>query len=240
MLGGKPVDVPERYAQVSAIRMLPLGIPQILLSWGSEMTSLTVRWARNIRSRRNKPVIRCGLVVFRMWATLDCQPPCHYLACCKKRDRCTPGNTAMILPRADVRTYPGGNTCPLITLFHPLCKVQKRVVPNPQSSSVAEAISGQIETTLLKWKRQTGARRNHRRSLIIPPISARIALTTVTIQAQRSQCRFTLVCRKITNCEVSADSLGLSYQVSLRAFSSSALWTILLPNFRWYFHFGYS
>lgn len=35
MLGGKPVDVPERYAQVSAIRMLPLGIPQVLI-WGRD------------------------------------------------------------------------------------------------------------------------------------------------------------------------------------------------------------
>jgi acetyl esterase/lipase len=33
MLGGKPIDVPERYAQASAIKMLPLGIPQILV-WG--------------------------------------------------------------------------------------------------------------------------------------------------------------------------------------------------------------
>ena len=33
MLGGKPIDVPEHYAQASAIKMLPLGIPQILI-WG--------------------------------------------------------------------------------------------------------------------------------------------------------------------------------------------------------------
>jgi acetyl esterase/lipase len=33
MLGGKPIDVPERYAQASAINMLPLGIPQVLI-WG--------------------------------------------------------------------------------------------------------------------------------------------------------------------------------------------------------------
>jgi len=33
MLGGKPTAVPERYAQVSAIKMLLLGIPQILI-WG--------------------------------------------------------------------------------------------------------------------------------------------------------------------------------------------------------------
>ena len=33
MLGGKPVDVPERYAQVSAIKMLPLGLRQVLI-WG--------------------------------------------------------------------------------------------------------------------------------------------------------------------------------------------------------------
>jgi acetyl esterase/lipase len=34
MLGGKPIDVPEHYAQASAMKMLPLGIPQILI-WGN-------------------------------------------------------------------------------------------------------------------------------------------------------------------------------------------------------------
>jgi acetyl esterase/lipase len=34
MLGGKPTEVPERYAQVSAATMLPLGIPQVLV-WGA-------------------------------------------------------------------------------------------------------------------------------------------------------------------------------------------------------------
>lgn len=33
MLGGKPTDFPERYAQTSAIKMLPLGAPQISI-WG--------------------------------------------------------------------------------------------------------------------------------------------------------------------------------------------------------------
>jgi len=33
MLGGKPTEVPDRYAQASAIKMLPLGIPQTLF-WG--------------------------------------------------------------------------------------------------------------------------------------------------------------------------------------------------------------
>jgi acetyl esterase/lipase len=33
MLGGKPIEVPEHYAQASAIKMLPLGIPQVLI-WG--------------------------------------------------------------------------------------------------------------------------------------------------------------------------------------------------------------
>jgi acetyl esterase/lipase len=32
-LGGSPADVPERYAQVSASKMLPLGVPQVLV-WG--------------------------------------------------------------------------------------------------------------------------------------------------------------------------------------------------------------
>jgi len=32
-LGGSPVDVPDRYAQVSASKMLPLGVPQVLV-WG--------------------------------------------------------------------------------------------------------------------------------------------------------------------------------------------------------------
>jgi acetyl esterase/lipase len=31
VLGGRPAEVPERYAQASAIRMLPLGVPQILI-----------------------------------------------------------------------------------------------------------------------------------------------------------------------------------------------------------------
>jgi acetyl esterase/lipase len=35
MLGGKQIDVPERYAQASAIKMLPLGIPQVLI-WGRD------------------------------------------------------------------------------------------------------------------------------------------------------------------------------------------------------------
>src|SRR5882724_4791898 len=35
MLGGKQVDVPERYAQASALKMLPLGIPQVLI-WGRD------------------------------------------------------------------------------------------------------------------------------------------------------------------------------------------------------------
>jgi acetyl esterase/lipase len=33
MLGGKPVDVPDRYAQASAIKMLPLGLSQVII-WG--------------------------------------------------------------------------------------------------------------------------------------------------------------------------------------------------------------
>lgn len=33
MLGGTPRDVPERYAQVSAISLVPLGVPQLLI-WG--------------------------------------------------------------------------------------------------------------------------------------------------------------------------------------------------------------
>jgi acetyl esterase/lipase len=35
LIGGKPVDVPERYNQTSAIKMLPLGVPQTLF-WGKE------------------------------------------------------------------------------------------------------------------------------------------------------------------------------------------------------------
>jgi pimeloyl-ACP methyl ester carboxylesterase len=31
LLGGTPATVPERYAQASAIRLLPLGIPQVLV-----------------------------------------------------------------------------------------------------------------------------------------------------------------------------------------------------------------
>ena len=33
LLGGSPTDVPERYAQVSASKLLPLGVPQVLV-WG--------------------------------------------------------------------------------------------------------------------------------------------------------------------------------------------------------------
>jgi pimeloyl-ACP methyl ester carboxylesterase len=33
MLGGSPAEVPEHYAQASAIKILPLGVPQILI-WG--------------------------------------------------------------------------------------------------------------------------------------------------------------------------------------------------------------
>jgi acetyl esterase/lipase len=33
MLGGSPAEVPEHYAQASATKMLPLGVPQILI-WG--------------------------------------------------------------------------------------------------------------------------------------------------------------------------------------------------------------
>jgi pimeloyl-ACP methyl ester carboxylesterase len=33
MLGGTPAAFPERYAQASAIKMLPIGTPQILI-WG--------------------------------------------------------------------------------------------------------------------------------------------------------------------------------------------------------------
>jgi pimeloyl-ACP methyl ester carboxylesterase len=33
VLGGKPAEVPERYAQASVTKMLPLGVPQILI-WG--------------------------------------------------------------------------------------------------------------------------------------------------------------------------------------------------------------
>jgi acetyl esterase/lipase len=33
MLGGKPAEVPERYAQASGAKMLPLGVPQTLI-WG--------------------------------------------------------------------------------------------------------------------------------------------------------------------------------------------------------------
>ena len=35
MLGGKPDEVADHYAQASAIKMLPLGVPQILV-WGQQ------------------------------------------------------------------------------------------------------------------------------------------------------------------------------------------------------------
>jgi len=42
LLGGSPNEVPERYAQVSARRMLPLGVPQVLV-WG-DRDSLRPMW----------------------------------------------------------------------------------------------------------------------------------------------------------------------------------------------------
>jgi len=57
MLGGKPIDVPEHYAQASAINMLPLGIPQVLI-WGRNDDIAPIWLGRDIRSRRNKPVVR--------------------------------------------------------------------------------------------------------------------------------------------------------------------------------------
>jgi len=37
MLGGKPTEVPERYAQASAIKMLPLGVPQTFFLGGKDV-----------------------------------------------------------------------------------------------------------------------------------------------------------------------------------------------------------
>lgn len=42
LLGGEPADVPERYSQTSAAKMLPLGIPQVLI-WGARDDMTTVR-----------------------------------------------------------------------------------------------------------------------------------------------------------------------------------------------------
>lgn len=59
LLGGKPAEVPEHYAQASANKMLPLGVPQILI-WVEEINLIPFRSSRNIRKQPNMPVILRG------------------------------------------------------------------------------------------------------------------------------------------------------------------------------------
>ena len=60
MLGGTPQTVPERYAQSSAIAMLPLGVPQALI-WGGRAMNRCHSLSRNgTRRWRGKLAIACG------------------------------------------------------------------------------------------------------------------------------------------------------------------------------------
>jgi hypothetical protein len=58
LLGGTPATVPERYAQASAIRLLPLGIPQVLVL-GTHEEFVPCRSSRRIRRPPGAPAIRC-------------------------------------------------------------------------------------------------------------------------------------------------------------------------------------
>jgi acetyl esterase/lipase len=66
LLGGTPASVPERYEQASAINMLPLGVPQILI-WGNQDKLRPTLAGRGLhqgsRSRR-----RCRTAYDRTWA----------------------------------------------------------------------------------------------------------------------------------------------------------------------------
>lgn len=59
LLGGTPAQVPERYAQVSAIDMLPLGLPQALI-WGALDDQLPVSLAERYTrvARQSGDVVR--------------------------------------------------------------------------------------------------------------------------------------------------------------------------------------
>ena len=67
LLGGKPSEVPDHYAQASASKMSPIGVPQILV-WGSRDDNVPVsigekytRMAVDVRrSCANGDVSRCG------------------------------------------------------------------------------------------------------------------------------------------------------------------------------------
>lgn len=62
MLGGTPDSVPERYAQVSAIDMLPLGIPQVLI-WGARDDQVPLAMAERYTRAARQAGDRVQLVV---------------------------------------------------------------------------------------------------------------------------------------------------------------------------------
>lgn len=68
MMGGTPQTVPDRYAQASAMSMLPLGVPQALI-WGArdDQVPLAVaeRYARAARQAARQAGDRVRLVVDR-------------------------------------------------------------------------------------------------------------------------------------------------------------------------------
>ena len=59
LLGGTPATVPNRYAQTSAIKLLPLAIPQVLVL-GCARTMCPCRSSTRMCRPRRRPVIRCA------------------------------------------------------------------------------------------------------------------------------------------------------------------------------------
>ena len=62
LLGGAPAIVPERYTQVSAIRMLPLAVPQVLI-WGREDAMTPLRFGQDYLAAARKAGDDARLVV---------------------------------------------------------------------------------------------------------------------------------------------------------------------------------
>jgi acetyl esterase/lipase len=53
LLGGTPADVPDRYADASPVRLLPLGVPQVLIHGAADDTvpiAITASYAREARA----------------------------------------------------------------------------------------------------------------------------------------------------------------------------------------------
>jgi acetyl esterase/lipase len=62
MLGGTPTEVPEHYNQVSAINMLPLGIPQVLV-WGTREDNVPLALAEQYAKVAKQAGDRVELVI---------------------------------------------------------------------------------------------------------------------------------------------------------------------------------